>query len=235
MVGAAIVALLVLATASWQSMRADRQADLLSARLTALQSARAASVAAIQSAEPADVIQRLPSAPGVAHIMQTLQEAADKEGARVLSLQADDHPPTTTALGHLDLVLSIKAAYPSIVVVIQQVLDRYPGATLRQIQVARMVSSTPSVPIAAMPMPAASAPQAMSESEAHVTLAFWRRPSDVESASALAPGLPASGTAATAATAGSAGGSRTPPATATATAAPDVTPLPPRAGASGPK
>jgi hypothetical protein len=240
-VGAAIFALLVLAWAAWQGIRADRQADHLSARLAQIQSARAASAAATQAAEPPDVVQALPAAPGVAQVMQTLQQAADKEGARVLSLQADDHPPTATALGHLDLVLSIKAAYPSILVVIQQVLDRYPGATLRQIQVARMVSSTPSVPVAAIPMPGASAPPSMSESEAHVTLAFWRRPLGVESASPLASDLAPSGKAASATTAGvaltaaSAGASRTPLATATATVAPGVTPLPPPAGASGPK
>jgi hypothetical protein len=228
--GAAIVALLVLATAAWQSVRADRQANRLSSRLAELQTARAASAVAIQAAEPPDVIQGLTPAPGVAQVMQTLQQAADKEGARVLSLQADDHPPTATALGHLDLVLSIKAAYPSILVVIQQVLDRYPGATLRQIQVARVASSTPSVPVAATPMPSASASPSTSESEAHVTLAFWRRPLGVESASPLASDLAASAKAAVALTAASAGASRTPLATATG-----VTPLPPSAGASGPR
>ncbi len=240
-VGATTFALLVLAVAAWQGIRADRQADHLSARLANLQSARAASTAAIQAAEPPDVIQGLPAAPGVAQIMQTLQLAADKEGARVLSLQADDHPPTATALGHLDLVLSIKAAYPSILVVIQQVLDRYPGATLRQIQVARVASSTSPVPVAAMPMQGASAPQATSESEAHVTLAFWRRPLGVESTSPLASDLAPSAKGASATTAGvaltaaSAGTSRTSLATAPATIAPSATPLPPLAGASGPK
>ena len=114
-IGAAIFALLVLAAAAWQGIRADRQADHLSARLANLQSARAASIAAIQAGEPPDVIQGLPGAPGVAQVMQTLQQAADKEGARVLSMQADDHPPTATALGHLDLVLSIKADRKSVV------------------------------------------------------------------------------------------------------------------------
>jgi hypothetical protein len=245
-VGAAIFALLVLAWAAWQGIRADRQADHLSARLAQIQSARAASAAATQAAEPPDVVQALPAAPGVAQVMQTLQQAADKEGARVLSLQADDHPPTATALGHLDLVLSIKADYPSILVVIQQVLDRYPGATLRQIQVAHVVSTTPAVAIAASPMPGASAPQATSESEAHVTLAFWRRPLDVESASLAWPPLPATGGAASATTASA-------PATVASTAAPVRTtaasaasisiststprtkPLPPLAGASGPR
>lgn len=232
----------MLAAGLWLGVRTDRQADHLSARLAKLQSSRAASTAATQAAEPPDVIQALPSAPGVAQVMQTLQQAADKEGAHVMSLQADDHPPTATALGHLDLVLSIKAPYPSILVVIQQVLDRYPGATLRQIHVARVVSSTPAVPIAAMmAMPGASAPQATTESEAHVTLAFWRRPLAVESASPLAPypqpsSEEASATTASAiATAASGAAARTASVSAILASTPGAAPLPPRAGASGSK
>jgi len=235
---AAIVALLVLAAASWQSVRADRQAGRLSARLAKIQSARAAFNAATQAAEPPDVIQALPAAPGVAQVMQTLQQAADKEGAQVMSLQAEDHAPTATALGHLDLVLSIKAPYPAILVVIQQVLDRYPSATLRQIQVAHMVSPMLAVPVPTAPMISASAPQAMSVSEAHVTLAFWRRPLNVESAPPPAPYLQTSGGALGGTTASaiapSDAAART--ASATWTSARGATALPPLAGASsGPK
>ncbi len=181
--GVVIIALTVLAAATLQSVRADQQAGRLSARLARLESARAASVAAIQAAEPPDVIQTLPSAPGVAQVVQTLQQAADKEGARVLSVQADDHPPTATALGHLDLSLSMKAPYPSILVVIQQVLDRYPGATLRKFDLARVESSTPATAAVPMPMPGASVAPATSDCDAHVTLAFWRRPLDIASES----------------------------------------------------
>lgn len=187
-----IVATCALAVASWQAVRADRQADRLSARLAKLQSVRADSASATQAAEPPDVIRALPSAPGVAQVVQTLQQAADKEGAQVMSLQAEDHAPTAIALGHLDLVLSIKATFPSILTVIQQVLERYPGATLRQIQVTHVVSSVSVVPAAAVPMMGASAPQATSAAEAHVTLAFWRRPLDVEFVPPSALQLPAS-------------------------------------------
>ncbi len=177
---AAIVAALALAAASWQAVRDDKQADRVSARLTALQSARAASAAAIRAAEPPDVVQTLPFAPSVAQIVQTLQREADKESAQVMSLQAEEHPPTATTLGHLDLTLAIKAPYPSIVTVIQQVLDRYPGATLRQILVTPVVSAGPT-PVMAVPVAAgASAAQSMTPSEAHLTLAFWRRPLGVE-------------------------------------------------------
>ena len=177
---AAIVAALALAAASWQALRDDRQADSLSARLTALQSARAASAAAIQAAEPPDVVQTLPLAPSVAQVVQTLQREAAKEGAQVMSLQAEEHPATATALGHLDLTLAVKAPYPAIVTVIQQVLDRYPGATLRQILVTPVVSAA-ATPVMAVPAATgASAAQPMTPSEAHLTLAFWRRPLGVE-------------------------------------------------------
>ena len=233
-----IVALFALAVASWQTVRADRQADRLSASLAKLQSARAAFNAATQAAEPPDVIQALPTAPGVAQVMQTLQQAADKEGAQVMSLQAEDHAPTATALGHLDLVLSIKAPYPSILAVIQQVVDRYPGATLRQIQVAHRVSPMLAVPVPTAPMIGASAAQAMSVSEAHVTLAFWRRPLNVESAPPPAPYLQTSAAAVSGPTASaivpSDAAARA--ASATLTSARGATALPPLAGApSGPK
>lgn len=179
---AAIVAALALAAASWQAVRDDKQADRVSARLTALQSARAASAAAIRAAEPPDVVQTLPFAPSAAQIVQTLQREADKESAQVMSLQAEEHPATATALGHLDLTLAVKAPYPAIVTVIQQVLDRYPGATLRQILVTPVVSAAAAAtPVMAVPAATgASAAQPMTPSEAHLTLAFWRRPLGVE-------------------------------------------------------
>jgi hypothetical protein len=189
----ALVMAISLAAASWQAVRDDRQADRLSARLAALQFAHTASAAAIQAAEPPDVVQTLPLAPSVAQVVQSLQREADREGAHVMSLQADDHPPTATALGHLDLILSIKAPFPSILIVIQQVLDRYPGATLRQVLVTPMASTVPAVPAAAAPalIDASAAPLTI-HSEAHLTLAFWRRPLGVEAAAPGATELPAS-------------------------------------------
>ena len=199
--GATILSLFVLTAASWQSVRAHRQSELLSAHRATLQSARAASAAAIQAAEPPDVIQALPSAPGVAQVMQTLQQAADKEGAQVTSLLVEDHAPTASALGHIDLILSIKAPYPSILVLIQQVLDRYPGATLRQIQIAHRVSPMPSGAVPTAPMMGASEPQAMSMSDAQATLAFWRRPLNVAPAPLSGQTPQTSGGAASATTA----------------------------------
>ena len=173
--------LLVLAVSTWQGLRAWRQSERLAVRVAKLEATRDASVAAIQAAEPPDFVQTLRDAPSVSQVMQTMQQAADKEGAHVISLQADDHAPTATALGHLDLLVSIKAPYPSIVIVIQQVLDRYPGATLRQLSVAHAVATA----LPGTPPPAAGpttlAP--MSESEAHVTFAFWRRPLGVDAVS----------------------------------------------------
>ena len=212
-----IVAVLALSAAAWQAIRNVRQADRLSARLAVLQSANAASAAAIQAAEPPDVIQTLPAAPGVAQVVQTLQQAADKEGARLMSMQAEDHPPTATALGHLDLALSIKAPYPSIVTVIQQVLSRYPGATLRQILVTPVASAAP----AAM---GASAAQPMTESEAHVMLAFWRRPLGVGTVAPAFAEQPASAAASDGASAAASAIASTSPAGAT--------PLPPIDGAA---
>jgi hypothetical protein len=175
-----VTLLLVLSLALWQGMRLHSQIDGLSLRAAKLQSALDAKSVAIQTAQPPDVVQSLPDAPSVAQIMQTLQLAADKESAQVMSLQAEDHAPTPTALGHLDLVVSIKAPYPSIVVVIQQVLDRYPGATLRQLNLAHTVAPALTMPVVAAPPNGPTALRSMTESEAHVTLAFWRRPLGVQ-------------------------------------------------------
>ncbi len=169
--------LLVLAVSAWQGLRAWRQSERLATRVAKLEATRDASVAAVQAAEPPDFVQTLRDAPSVAQVMQTMQQAADKEGAHVISLQADDHAPTATALGHLDLLVSIKAPYPSIVIVIQQVLDRYPGATLRQLSIAHTVATA--LP-GTSPVPGPTTLAPMSESEAHVTFAFWRRPSGVD-------------------------------------------------------
>lgn len=120
--------------------------------------------------------------------MQTLQQASDKEGAQVMSLQAEDHAPTASALGHLDLTVAINAPYPATLVVIQQVLHRYPGATLRQIQISHVESPTAVAQVvAAPPMDRASGQAPLSVSEAQVTFGFWRRPLNVESASVPAP------------------------------------------------
>lgn len=191
---AAVLSLAVLVAASWQAAHAYRQAAILSSRLATLQSHRTEAVAAMQAAEPPDAILTLPSAPEVAQVMQTMQQAADKEGAQVVSLQAEDHATTTAALGHLDLTVAIKAPYPATMIVIQQVLDRYPGATLRQIQISH-AELQPLVPRAgaAPPIDGAPAQAPANVSESHVTFAFWRRPLNVESAPPAVPGLQLSG------------------------------------------
>ncbi len=178
--GVAAVLLLTLASALLQVKQVDNAAGRLLARLTKLQAARAASTAAIQSETPPDVVQTLPNAPQVAQVLQTLQQAAETEGVQVASVQAEEHAATPTTLGHLDLIISMKASYPAIVVVIQQVLDRYPGATLRQLSLARTTDFASTLPVATTPNASgAAALPAASPSEAHVTLSFWSRPQGV--------------------------------------------------------
>lgn len=215
-IAGAVVLLLILASSTWQGLRLQHRIDGLTDRVARLQSALAAKSAAVRATEPPDVVQTLPDAPAAAQIMQTLQQAADKEGVRVQSLQADDHPPTDTALGHLDLTLSINAPYPSILVVLQQVLDRYPGATLKQIDLAHAVPLTPVVPIVTVPAPNGSPATATSPtpSEARVLLSFWRRPTGISQAIvAAAPSPPTGG-----ARANTAAASSVPPASAVSVA-----------------
>lgn len=189
------VSVLVVAASAWQARRLQHRVEALDRHVARLQSALASRSAAIRTAEPPDVVQALPDAPAVAQVMQTLQWAADKEGARVESLQADDHPATDTALGHLDLVLSIKAPYPSIIVVLQQVLDRYPGATLRQIELAHVAPTTTLLPMAPAPTGAPTALPSTTPSEARVLLSFWRRPAGVVHADAVPMPQPSAGSA----------------------------------------
>lgn len=178
---AAIVLLLTLTISIWQGRRLQATIEHLQARTAKLQSDFAAKSSLIPATESADFAQMLPDAPSAAQIMQTLQQAAAKEGASVASLQADDHLPTRTMLGHLDLAISIKASYPAILVVLQQTLDRYPGATVRQFNLAHIVAPTGVAPMAPFPQPGATALQAVSEADAHLLLSFWRRPLGVAS------------------------------------------------------
>lgn len=234
---ASAVAAFAFAVASWQAVCEERQFNRQAARLTAVQAVRAVSTAAILERRSPDVIQTLPVAPGVAQIVQTFQQAADKEGAHVLSLQAEDHLATTTALGHLDLALSVKAPYPSILIVIQQVLDRYPDATLRQILFTSAMPPTLAATNTAVPIATGfSGAQPAAESEAHLTLAFWRRPLGVDPEVQTVVEKPASrtapdgmNTAASATPAASAGSSTSPLAS---TSLRGATALPPIIGAS---
>jgi hypothetical protein len=194
-VGGVIVAifalLLLLAISAWQDLRFQNRIDDLGQHAARLQAALASRPAAVQAALPPDVVQTLPDAPAVSQVMQTLQQAADKEGARVESLQADDHPPTATALGRLNLVVSIKAPYPATLVVLQQVLDRYPGATLKQMDLALVPAPATAGAMVAAPIGSPAAPTSATPSETRVQLSFWGRPQGVEQARVPPP--PASG------------------------------------------
>jgi hypothetical protein len=191
-VAGVIALLLILALLTWQGLRLHHRIDGLTARVARLQSTLASKTAAVQAAQAPDVVQTLPDPPAAAQIMQTLQQAADKEGAQVESLQADDRPATGTALGHLDLTLSIKAPYPSIVVVLQQVLDRYPGATLKQIDLAHAAPPTAAVPTVTTPTGGSTTATSLTPSEARVLLSFWRRPTGVAQAIVATTPLPSS-------------------------------------------
>lgn len=173
---AAIVLLLVLTTSLWQLRGLQGRISRLESSAGSLQSELVAKAAAVQAAEPPDFVHTLPGAPTVAQVMQTLQQAADKEGARVVSLQANDHASTDSALGHLDVVISIKATYPAILIVLQQVLDRYPGATVHQLELTHRATPTAMTSMAVAPVGGATALPSTSETEAHVLLSFWRRP-----------------------------------------------------------
>jgi hypothetical protein len=115
----------------------------------------------------------LPSAPEVADVMRTLQLVSANEHAIVTSLQADKHPATPTALGHLDLVVAIKAPYPIMTMMLREVLDRYPGATIHQLSI-RGPSSEAS-PASPTPAFVVDGHDASAYSEARVTFNFWDR------------------------------------------------------------
>src|SRR5262249_47046531 len=105
---------LVFGVSAVQAWRSRAATERLSARSAALEARGAASAAARAPREPADFVPPLRAPPTVADVMQTMQRAADAENARVVSLQAEEPPATADALGRLDLLLSIKGAYPSI-------------------------------------------------------------------------------------------------------------------------
>ena len=167
---------LILVTSLWQGRRLQAEIERLQSRISQLQSGASARSGALSTAEPTDFVHALPEAPSAVQVMQTLQQAADKEGGSVVSLQAEDHPPTDSTLGRLDLVVSIKSTYPAIIIVLQQALDRYPGATVRQFTLTHLGASAGAMPTAFAPLPGPTASQPVVEVDAHVVLSFWRRP-----------------------------------------------------------
>ena len=169
---ATVTLVLILGFSLWQGFSLRTQLGRLESRASQLQPDIDHKPFISQAVLPPDSVSALPDAPSVAQIMHTLQQAADKEGARVESLQANDHPPTDSSLGHLDLVVSIKAPYPAVLAVLQQVLDRYPGAVIRQFDLSHAATLN-------APLGGAMASPSTSETKAQVLLAVWRRPSGV--------------------------------------------------------
>jgi hypothetical protein len=163
-VSAALVA--AAGVAALQLRHASLRERVLASRLARAE--RDTSIAPPSHEPPPDVVQRLPAAPSVDQLMFVLQRLAGEQGVRVASLQSDDHPATPTELGRLGVAVTLRAPYPAIVRVLQGLLDHYPGATLRRLELAR---SQPTGTTS--PMPGASAPAV--EVEAHVALDLWSR------------------------------------------------------------
>ncbi|MGN6527135.1 MAG: GspMb/PilO family protein [Burkholderiaceae bacterium] len=172
-VSAALVAAAGLA--AFQLRHGLLKEQALTARLDRAQ--RDAGITTVPREALPDLVQRLPAAPSVDQFMNVLQHLASDQGVRVASLQSDDHPATPTELGRVGVALTLQAPYPAVVRVLQGLLDRYPGASLRRLELARVQGA--GVPTGTMggaglaPMPGASAPAA--EVEVHVTLDVWSR------------------------------------------------------------
>jgi hypothetical protein len=205
--GIAVALVVVGGVAAFDLRHALLKERALAARLDRAQ--RDAAIVPVSHEPPPDIVQRLPAAPSVDQLMNVLQRLAAEQGVRVESLQSDDHPATPSELGRLGVAVTLRAPYPATVHVLQALLDRYPGATLRRLEMARVQAAGAAPAIGAMgvpPMPGASAPAV--EVEAHVTLDFWSRavgvvpvPStqeDSPSAASAAPGAPAASLASTA-------------------------------------
>jgi hypothetical protein len=173
---ATVVLLVVLGASLWHGFRLRAEAIRLQTRIAERQAGLSSSSSGASTADSTDFVHTLPEAPTAVQVMQTLQQAADKEGGSVTSLQAEDHPATETTLGRLDLVLSIKATYPAILIVLREALDRYPGATVRQFTITRTTPQSAAAPISLALQPGATATPPHTEAEAHVVLSLWRRP-----------------------------------------------------------
>jgi len=202
---ATFVLVAVMAIAIWQLVRLRADADGLHAGIAKSQAGLASRTSTVFTAESPDFVPALPDAPTAVQVMQTLQQAAGKEGGSVVSLEAEDHPPTESTLGRLDLVISIKATYPAILIVLREALDRYPGATVRQFTLARTSTSAGSTSSSPGIRPGTASSQPDTDAEAHVVLSLWRRPLGVSHALAVpASAQPASVGAATPGTSSSA-------------------------------
>jgi len=131
---------------------------------------------------PIDFVRKFRPAPSMAEVMRSLQRSADDHDVRVARIQSDPHERTASELGQAGVALTLDGTYPAIVSVLRELLDQYPAATLRKIDIERAppvaqsaaaLATTP--PIAASTAAAAGQTQA----EAHVTLSFWSQPLDI--------------------------------------------------------
>jgi hypothetical protein len=157
----------------------DQQTGVLKKQLAALHVGKKSAVFGIAGQRQKNFVQIMAAPPMVADVMQTLQRVAGKENAIVESLQSEMHPPTAATLARLDLVLSIKASYQSILILVQQVLDRYPGATLCRLSLTHPLTVTSTIPSTMRAVgDVVTSAQFIAEArtEATVTLSFWSRP-----------------------------------------------------------
>jgi len=198
--GAAVLALLVAAGAI-EARREGRFAAHLDAVVARELQLRDVQVEQRLATEPPDFVRRLPDVPATAHVLRTLQRAAGAHGVRMDSLQTEEQPAADSALRRLDVSVTLHAGYPAVIAVLREVLERYPGATLRRLDIVRASQLAPALSMA--PVPAGGGAAAI-EAEAHATFGFWSRPlgvvraegADVEADTPVMASTPSSASAA---------------------------------------
>jgi hypothetical protein len=130
--------------------------------------------------QESDFVSQLRDIPLAALVMQTMQFAAVQEGGRVQSLQVEDRPGTDAELARRDMTMLIDVPYPSVLIILREVLHRYPGATLRKLELAPPIGSGAgmgsSPTTVQSPANGAPVPSSATRGEARVVLSFWSRP-----------------------------------------------------------
>lgn len=152
---------LALAASVWR-VRLDRQAHDLVTSIKALHQQLNAAVA--EGAGPApkpDFVQGLAEASSIDAIVRELQRSSAEVGAAFVSVSSTPRAATPQTLGHTELSVTLRGAYPKLKTVLAQTLDRFPNLVVQRLTLRRMA--------------------APADLEAHVDLVLLARPVAVAS------------------------------------------------------
>jgi hypothetical protein len=137
-----LAAVAALAGATWhwrvsnRSVQAMGVVQQLQSRLQAVPSANAA------PASTGDFVQQLPATVSVEPVVRELQRASGALAVTLVSVSVNPRDPTARTLGRVELIVTLKGAYPKLKAVLARTQDRFPGLLLQRLSMQRAGAPT---------------------------------------------------------------------------------------------